>query len=291
MENSCGNRCCMSLRVLFRYLGKLRQAGTELVDKWGCAGALALLESQPLTPVFAAAPRNMCHWKLFIQDHGPEESSGVFVVSVQRAGSSLESKISVPARGDLIWQWRLCQRTEDLPLILRFSADATRNGTCALVDTGRWAPGRSAVPARSSAPPMEGVKGRGGPHFNNKGQEGRDVIVSLWGQGEIHVSRLLSDWAAAGLQCYQQVAFAVVCALHATSVAVAVCLGTHAPPKVFPTVSFTSMWQCITSSLPQRGAPGFLQAAGIPPLCSVPGAGACAGSVPWLFPVRGVMWQ
>lgn len=125
----------------------------------------------------------------------------------------------------------------------------------------------------SPAPAMEVAKVQGGPHFNIKGQKGRDVNAALRGQGEINVSWLLGDLAETGLQCYQQVAFAVVCVLHATSVAAAVCLGTHAPPKVFPTVSFASMWQCITSSLPQRGAPGFLQAAGIPPfaLCQVLG--------------------
>ena len=154
--------------------------------------------------------------------------------------------------------------------MLRFRADATRNGTCVPADTGRCASDhehRSVVPARSSACSSlrtalrKGWKlsrGRGGLCLNKKGQQSSDVITALWGQGEIRVSRLVSNWAESGLCCCQQVAFTAVRILHAMSVEAVVCLGTRAPPRVLLAVSFPSVWQCTASSLPQQGAPGFL---------------------------------
>lgn len=132
-------------------------------------------------------------------------------------------------------------------------------------------------------------RGRGGLRLNKKGQQSSDVITALWGQGEICVSWLVNNWAETGLCCCQQVAFTAACTLHAMRVAAIVRLSTRAPPEVFLAVPFPSTWQCTASSPPRWGARGFLQAAGTPSLCSVQGAGACAGSVPGLFPVTGTM--
>lgn len=137
----------------------------------------------------------------------------------------------------------------------------------------------------------ESGQGAGGSQFQQQGAEGQGCERSFAGTGG-NSCLMAAGWL--GWNWFPVLSAGCFCcgvcpSCHESGCGV--CLGTHAPPKVFPTVSFASMWQCITSSLPQRGAPGFLQAAGIPPLCSVPDAGACAGSVPWLFPVRGAMWQ
>lgn len=93
----------------------------------------------------------------------------------------------------------------------------------------------------SSAQGLEALTGQGGLCLNKKGQQSSDVITALWGQGEIRVSRLVSNWAETGLCCCQQVAFTAVRILHAMSVEAAVCLGTRAPPRVLLAVSFPSM--------------------------------------------------
>lgn len=137
--------------------------------------------------------------------------------------------------------------------MLRFSADATSNGTCVPADTGHCASDgehRSVVPASSSACSSlrtalrEGWKlspgggGGGCLRLNKKGQQSSDVITALWGQGEIRVSWLVNNWAETGLCCCQQVAFTAARILHAMRVAAIVRLSTRAPPKVFLTVSF-----------------------------------------------------
>jgi len=113
-----------------------------------------------------------------------------------------------------------------------------------------------------------GARGVGGLPLSKTGQQSSEVFTALWGQGEFHVSWLASDWAEAGLCCCQWVAFVVMCILHATSMAVGVCLGAHAFPNVFLAVSFPSTRRCKASSLPQRGVLGFLQATGTLSLCS-----------------------
>lgn len=60
----------------------------------------------------------------------------VSLAGVQHADSSLKPKITVNSSGDQILQWQLCHIAEDLSLMLGFSADAARHGTCEPMDMG-----------------------------------------------------------------------------------------------------------------------------------------------------------
>lgn len=87
------------------------------------------------------SPRNVHHRKPSIQNTG-----WVSLVGVHCADSSLKPKTTVNAGVDQTWQWQLCHRSEDLFLMLGFSADAAKRGTC--------------VPWTWGAVPRPVVKGR-----------------------------------------------------------------------------------------------------------------------------------
>lgn len=70
----------------------------------------------------------------------------VSLVGVHCADSNLKPKTTVNAGVDQTWQWQLCHRSEDLFLMLGFSADAAKRGTC--------------VPWTWGAVPRPVVKGR-----------------------------------------------------------------------------------------------------------------------------------